>query len=196
MLNLLVQGGDKKSGWRYSPRKGQSELLDLLVAKLPHYVVEVNDRSVWWKVFTPEAEAVFLADVAKVTGGNFEIETGGSPMKKEVENPYIGGDVLEFIDELVEEMDNLPFDKNKILSRLAGEFYKPDKLEWLGDNGVFALVYFPVLQTTRQKEKIYFYSKVIKVELATMEEKVVFDGSTGQRLGKNRRQELIKEELG
>ena len=181
MLNLLIQGGDKRSGWRYSPREGQSELLDLLVSKLPHYVVEVNDRAVWWRVFNPEAEAMFLADVAKVTtGGNFKIETGGS-----------------LVDEALEEMDELPtINKNAILSQLAGEFYKPEKLEWLGDNNKYALIYFPVLQTTRQKEKIYFYSKVIKVELATMEEEIVFDGSTGQRLGKNRRQELIREELG
>jgi hypothetical protein len=182
MLNLLIQGGDKKSGWRYSPRKGQSELLDLLISKLPHYVIETNNRAVWWRVFNPETEMMFLQDVQEVlAGGNFEIETGGSPIPE--------------VDEAIEEMDNLPFDKNKILSQLAGEFYKPDKLEWLGDNGEYALIYFPVLQTTRQKEKIYFFSKVIKVELATMEEKVVFDGSTGQRLGKNRRQELIKEEL-
>jgi hypothetical protein len=184
VLNLLIQGGDRVRGWRYSPRKGQSELLDLLIAKLPHYVVEVNNRAVWWRVFNPEAEQLFLADVDKViAGGNFETQTGGSS-----------------VDEVLEKIDELPantsIDKNRILSQLAGEFYKPDKLEWLGDNGKYALVYFPVLQTTRQKEKIYFFSKVVKVELATMEEKVVFDGSTGQRLGKNRRQELIKEELG
>jgi len=190
MLNLLIQGGDKRSGWRHSPRKGQGELLDLLVAKLPHYVVEVNNRAVWWRVFNPEAEQLFLADVDKViAGGNFETQTGGS------HNPHVGSSV----DEVLEKIDELPAntssDKNKILSQLAGEFYKPDKLEWLGDNGKYALVYFPVLQTTRQKEKIYFFSKVVKVELATMEEKVVFDGSTGQRLGKNRRQELIEKEL-
>lgn len=186
MLKLLIQGGNKQSGWRYSPRERQSELLDLLIAKLPHYVVEVNSRAVWWRVFNPETEQLFLADVAKVTGENFETQTGGS------HNPHVGS----YVDEALEEMDDMPtIDKNKILSQLAGEFYKPEKLEWLGDNGKYALVYFPVLQTTRQKEKIYFFSKVIKVELATMEEKVVFDGSTGQRLGKNRRQELIKEEL-
>lgn len=188
-LNLLIQGGDKRSGWRYSPRKGQSELLHLLVAKLPHYVVEVNDRAVWWRVFNPEGETTFLADVAKVIGGNFEIQKGGS------HNPHVGSSV----DKALEEMDELPaattINKDAILSQLAGEFYKPEKLEWLGDNGKYALVYFPVLQTTRQKEKIYFFSKVVKVELVTMEEKIIFDGSSGERLGRNKRQNLIKREL-
>lgn len=189
MLKLLIQGGNKTSGMRYSPVEGQKELLTLLVDKLPHYVYEVTDRVVWWRMISPEAESMFLADVDKViAGGNFEIETGGS---HNPENSHV--------DEALEESEvfqsTIVVDKNKILSELAGEFYKPDKLEWLGENGKYALVYFPVLQTTRNKEKIYFYSKVIKVELATMEEEIVFDGSTGQRLGKNRRQELIKREL-
>lgn len=189
MLKLLIQGGNKTSGMRYSPVEGQKELLTLLVDKLPHYVHEVTDRVVWWRMMNLEAEAMFLADVAKVTGGNFKIETGGS------HNPHVGSSV----DKALEEMDELPaattINKDAILSQLAGEFYKPEKLEWLGDNGKYALVYFPVLQTTRQKEKIYFFSKVVKVELVTMEEKIIFDGSSGERLGRNKRQNLIKREL-
>ena len=152
MLKLLIQGGDKRSGWRYSPRKGQSELLHLLVAKLPHYVVEVNDRAVWWRVFNPEAETTFLADVAKVTG-NFKNETGGS------HNPHVDS----LVDDSLEKMDELlaatTINKDAILSQLAGEFYKPEKLEWLGDNNKYALIYFPVLQTTRQKKKFIFIPK-------------------------------------
>lgn len=192
MLKLLIQGGNEKSGMRYSPveeQEEQKELLDLIVAKLPKYVYEVTDRVVWWRMMSHEAEAIFLNDVNKLLRGNFEIQSGGSSIP---ENSHV--------DELEESMEDLRtsivVDKNEILSELAGEFYKPEKLEWLGDNGKYALVYFPVLQTTRQKEKIYFFSKVVKVELATMEEKVVFDGSTRQRLGKNRRQDLIRRELG
>jgi hypothetical protein len=195
MLNLRIHGGDKKSGWRYSPRKGQSELLDLLTTKLPHYVIENNNRAVWWRVFNPEAEATFLADVNKVlAGGNFEIETGGSPMKKEVENPYIGGDVLEFIDELVEEMDTPVrggLSSDAAIDQIASiTGCSVKRCEILGESEEYTLIKTPPIQGDD-----YIPSKVYKVSLYDLSYTEVWNcGQT--KLGRLLKEKLIKEELG
>ena len=182
MLKLLIQGGNKTSGMRYSPVEGQKELLDLLIAKLPQYVYEVTDRVVWWRMISPEAEAMFLADVAKVTG-NFKIEEGGS------HNPHVGSSVDE-----VEEMDEPVrggLSSDAAIDHIASiKGCSIKRCEILGENEEYTLIKTPPIQGDD-----YIPSKVYKISLYDLEYTEVWDcGKT--KLGRLLKEKLIREELG
>lgn len=59
-LEIKTQGS-KENGWRYSPKEGQAEVLDLIADKLPQLVIEDKPSAVWWRAFNKTEEAAVIA---------------------------------------------------------------------------------------------------------------------------------------
>ena len=178
-LIIKTQGGSSNTrGWRYSPREGQEDLVKYVAEKLHTWVADDHPSAVWWKIFSKDDENRFIERVAALGAIVPEIDYQDvSPVIEEED----GGDLEELLDKAV--------DNHTLLSTIAADIYKIEKLEVIGENNNYMLVKCPLIQSKN------LAVKVVKICKRSLSQSVVFDGATDGRLGKNKLQSLIQQEL-
>ena len=64
MLEIKTQGGINRdklgSGWRYSPKQNQEQVLALITHQFPKWIIEEKPLAVWWQIFNKKDEEKFI----------------------------------------------------------------------------------------------------------------------------------------